>query len=504
LRRKQILRCAVYVRVSTDHLEQKTSLENQKHLFYSYIEQQGWELAEIYLDIESGTTDKRENFQRMIQDAEKGKFDCILAKELSRLARNGELAYKIKRVLQSRKIQLITLDGAINTLEDNTDKFGLYAWLYEEESQRISRRIQTALKQKAKRGEYKGSNAPYGYEVIDKKLVVRKDETVDVIKLIFYLYLQGKGIEAIARHLDSLGYPTPAQIAGKKNAGQYWQGTSVKLILKNPHYVGDLVQGRSKVRSVVDKTRDDIPIGEWIVIPNSHEPIISKEDFETVQDMLKSRYKKRPKAKKHLFTNVIYCSDCGTSLWYMQDRKGYVCGRYRKHGKNACTSHFVKEDRLKKAILTELRALINNVINGNDMVESLVNKVNKTMTGEKKKLKKIDDEILQLKEENKELIKLLARKIITEDEYKETTESNRRRIIELQENKLDITELLQCHQEGNNDLVKYQRVIDEILQLNDLNEELLHRVIERIEITSEKEVNVHFRFAKPSLFLEKM
>lgn len=122
------------------------------------------------------------------------------------------------------------------------------------------------------------------------------------------------------------------------------------------------------------------------------------------------------------------------------------------------------------------------------------------MIGEKKKLKKIDEEILQLKEENKELIKLLARKIITEDEYKETTEYNRRRIIELQENKLDITELLQDHQEGNNDFVKYQRVIDEILQLNDLNEKLLHRVIERIEITSEKEVNIHFRFANPLSF----
>ncbi|MGF6950085.1 site-specific DNA recombinase [Neobacillus sp. B4I6] len=494
------MRCAVYVRVSTDHLEQKTSLENQKHLFYSYIEQQGWELAEIYLDIESGTTDKRENFQRMIQDAEKGKFDCILAKELSRLARNGELAYKIKRVLQSSKIQLITLDGAINTPEDNTDKFGLYAWLYEEESQRISKRIQIALKEKAKRGEFKGSNAPYGYEVKDKQLVARKDDTVDVIKLIFYLYLQGKGIETIARHLDSLGYPTPAQVAGKKNAGQFWQGTSVKLILQNPHYVGDLVQGRSKVRSLVDKIRDDIPEGEWIVIPNSHEPIISREDFEAVQNMMKSRYKKRPKAKKHLFTNVIYCSDCGTAMWYMQDRKGYVCGRYRKHGKNACTSHFVKEIGLVNAILSELRILVNKVIDGKGMVENLVEKVNKTITGEKKKLKKIEDEILQLKEENKELIKLLARKIISESEYKETTESNRKRVIQLQENMLGITDLLQDHKEGNNKLDKYQKVIEQILQLNDLNEGLLHRVIERIEITQEKEVNVHFRFASPITF----
>jgi site-specific DNA recombinase len=126
---------------------------------------------------------------------------------------------------------------------------------------------------------------------------------------------------------------------------------------------------------------------------------------------MKSRYKKRPKAKKHLFTNVIYCSDCGTAMWYMQDRKGYVCGRYRKHGKNACTSHFVKEIGLVNAILSELRILVNKVIDGKGMVGNLVEKVNKTITGEKKKLKKIEDEILQLKEENKELIKLLPEKL---------------------------------------------------------------------------------------------
>lgn len=494
------MRCAVYVRVSTDHEEQKTSLENQKSLFYSFIGQQGWELAEIYLDIESGTTDKRENFQRMIKDAEKGKFDCILAKELSRIARNGELAYKVKRVLQSRKIQFITLDGAVNTLEDNTDKFGLYAWLYEEESQRISRRIQTALKQKAERGEFKGSNAPYGYEVINKKLVVRKDETVEAVRLIYYLYLQGKGIEAIARHLDQRGYPTPARVAGKKNAGLYWHGSSIKVILKNPHYVGDLVQCRSRVRSVVDKTRDDVPTKDWIVVPNTHEPIISRDDFETVQAMLKSRYVKRPKAKRHLFTNVIYCKDCGTSMWYMQDRKGYVCGRYRKHGKNACTSHFVKEASLKREILNELRSLVENVINGKDMVDIVMDKVEKIKQEEKSKVKQIEDEILQLKSENKELIKLLARKIINDEEYKDTAETNRNRIIELQDKLQSINGNLNGLEVNNTDYTKYQKIIDDILSLNDLNEELLHRVIERIDVNDSKEVDVHFRFANPLSF----
>lgn len=132
------MRCAVYVRVSTNKEEQKASLVNQKDLFLDFIAKQGWTLYDIYVDVETGTTDKRPNFQRMIEDAENHKFDCILAKELSRIARNGELAYKIKRVLEDSKIHFITLDGAINTLEGNRDKFGLFAWLYEEERDRKS------------------------------------------------------------------------------------------------------------------------------------------------------------------------------------------------------------------------------------------------------------------------------------------------------------------------------------------------------------------------------
>ncbi|WP_265415076.1 recombinase family protein [Tumebacillus algifaecis] len=126
-------------------------MENQESLFYSFIAQKGWELHDFYIDIETGTTDKREGLKRLIEDAEQWKFDCILAKELSRLARNGELSYKIRRVLEENRIHITTLDGAINTLEGNMDKFSLYAWLYEEESRRISKRIKTVFRQMAAR-----------------------------------------------------------------------------------------------------------------------------------------------------------------------------------------------------------------------------------------------------------------------------------------------------------------------------------------------------------------
>ncbi|BBH22561.1 hypothetical protein Back11_39060 [Paenibacillus baekrokdamisoli] len=121
------MRRAVFIRVSTDKEEQKKSLDNQQPLFFNFIEEKGWELHGIYQDVESGTTDKRPNLQRLIEDAKQRKFDVILAKELSRLARNGKLSYEIKDMAERSDTHIITLDNAVNTIEGNRSMFGLYA-----------------------------------------------------------------------------------------------------------------------------------------------------------------------------------------------------------------------------------------------------------------------------------------------------------------------------------------------------------------------------------------
>lgn len=491
------MRCAVYVRVSTDREEQKTSLDNQKSLFYNFISQQGWDLFDFYIDIESGTTDNRDGFKQLIQDAEKKKFDCILAKELSRLARNGELSYKIRRVLNSFNIHLITLDGAINTIEDNTDKFGLYAWLYEEESQWISRRIKVALQQKAYKGEFKGSIAPYGYRVENKRLFLRNDETCKAVKLIYHLYLKGVGIESIAKRLDEKGYPTPGKAVQKKNAGLYWQGSSVKGILQNPHYTGDMVQGRSTTKSVVDKTREIVKSENHIIVSNTHEPLILREDFEAVQSMMKSRYVKRPKAKKHLFTNLIVCADCGTSLWYMQNRKGYVCGRYRKHGKRACTSHTITEEKLKNIIIKDLRKLTAVSIDKSRLYGEIEKNLQKIKVDKKKKFMQKEHEVDKLKNENRKFLKLLANDVITQDEYRDITSLNQEKI-----NKLGL-EILSLKNDSNEKTVYSQQlqklfnIVENILTFEDLNEELLHRLVEVIEVKADSEITIHYKFMNP-------
>ncbi|CAH1213205.1 hypothetical protein PAECIP111893_03647 [Paenibacillus plantiphilus] len=219
------------------------------------------------------------------------------------------------------------------------------------------------------------------------------------------MYLEGKGFDAIARTLTREGCPTPAQVIGKKNAGLYWQGTSIKKILTNPHYVGELVQGRQTTVSVTSKVREEIPREMQIITENAHQALISREDFEAVQQYMKGRKRQqaKPKAKKHLFTNYLFCADCG---------KGYVCGNYYKHGKHVCSQHSVKEKELIEVILTDIRSSA-EMLNENEIMGRLEVKTVQARKQAEKQMQLLQRRIEKMKEQKTGLIRLLASGTIT-------------------------------------------------------------------------------------------
>ena len=138
------------------------------------------------------------------------------------------------------------------------------------------------------------------------------------------------------------------------------EDSTIKCFLTNPHYVGDLVQGRTTTVSVTSKRRKNVPKEEPFIIKNAHEPIISRETFNAVQNQLEQRRKYITAPMIHLFTNVLFCADCGTGMWFRSNRDGYICGAYARHGKKACTAHTIKEDFLKETILI-VKSLIHQI-----------------------------------------------------------------------------------------------------------------------------------------------
>jgi site-specific DNA recombinase len=488
------MRCAVYVRVSTDKEEQKLSLKYQRELFYRYIEEQGWEIYHFYVDIQTGTTANREQLQKMIKDAEEKKFDVILAKELSRLARNGELSYKIKNLCENHGIQIITLDNAINTLTGNTNMFGLYAWMYEQESQSTSNRVKETLRTRAKKGLFKGSIPPYGYEVKNGTLHIRDDFTPGIVKRIFKEYLNGSGRDSIAKRLYNEGIPTPAQIAGRKNANDKWNESSIKVILSNPHYCGDLQQNRETTVSVTNKKRKKVAVEEQIIYLNTHEAIIPKDVFNDVQQQLEKRSTSFPAPKKHLFTNILYCADCNKGMWWRSNIRGYICGNYARHGKKACTNHTIKEDFLIKTILSDLQQLVEQ-INKEDYLKELEVKSRKSKSEIKKQIDKVNRNIDLLRDRNKRLITLLADEIISHKEYRESVEDNNAEISQLCEKKNELLSLFE-HEEVIN-VEELKKELEKFLNFDELTFEILHRLVERIEVNEDRTIKIHYRFSSP-------
>jgi len=191
-----------YIRVSTDKAEQEGSLDNQNTLFIQYIKERCFEFSGFYVDVESGTKVNRDGLNNLLKDTDDKKFDVIISKELSRLARNAELAYKIKRISENSNIHIITLDGQVDTTDmSKQNMFGLYAWMYEQESARISSRIKSVFRSKMKEGKFLGSIPPYAYRITeDKSLEIRDDYTPLIVKEIYELFHKEQSFGGIASH----------------------------------------------------------------------------------------------------------------------------------------------------------------------------------------------------------------------------------------------------------------------------------------------------------------
>jgi len=494
------MKCAIYIRVSTDHDEQKTSLKHQREQAIQYVNSQGWDVYEFYEDIQSGTTGKRKELQRLISDAKLKKFEVILTKEFSRLARSVSLAYQIKEIAQNNRIHIITMDGVVNTYENgNTGHmFGIYTSMYEMEAQNTSNRVKGYRKAVAQKGIFKGSIPPLGYKAIKGKLYLRDDFTPDLVKRIFNDYILGKGFDHIARDLTVEGIPTPGQISGRRNAGENWQGSAIRKILENPHYTGDLVQGRSTTQDVTSKMRNYADPKDYIIKKNTHEPIISHKDFEAVQLLIASKRKKRPYQEKHLFTNTAFCADCGRGMHYRANSKGYMCGNYVKLGSSKCSDHLVREAELKSAILQDILSLTEKLRN-EKVLKELESRFKKQKVKEERKIKGLESEIEKYKKRKKRALDDYYDGNTTKEEYNDYVNDTNREIEELLLKK----QQLQSSIHTKDDTLAFtdlKKKLEEFMDMKELTPGILHRLIERIEIKADGSPRIYYRFSAPSAY----
>lgn len=364
----------IYVRQSRDENEENIeTIETQKRLLIDFVAKHN--LGTVYKtyvdDNVSGSSFERYALEGLKKDVLACNINLVVLKDLSRLGRNNAKTLLFLDFLEEYGVRVITSDGRYDSLKDN-ENVGIDTWFNERYVRDISKKIRANLKFKIEQGEYIG-NAPYGYvkSINEKNKLVVDARNAPVVREIFSLYKKGYGYAAISNMLNEKGYPSPSS----KNSDipiTPWNQVAVQRILCNRVYIGDTVQGVSEKISFKNKKTRRLPFDKWTITTNTHEPIVTNEEFEEVQ---KLRAKKRSnqgynRNTTHLLSNLLYCGKCG-KVMYVRARKGrpvgYICSSYSKHGNNTCSSHYVTEQSIIDVLTKELLEILTN----RELIDSL-------------------------------------------------------------------------------------------------------------------------------------
>ena len=361
------LRVCAYCRVSTNTNEQHDSFTSQVNYYKDMIESNpSWENAGIYADegISGVNADKRPDFQRMISDCMEGKIDLILVKSISRFARNTLDTLNYIRTLKDKRIAVRFEEEHIDTMTAEGELLlTVLSSVAQQEVQNTSEHVKKGLKMKMTKGQLVGYSTCLGYDVDPKtqELVINEKEA-EIVRYIFTRYNEGIGTTVLARELTEHGWKT-------KYGSPKWQDSTILGILKNEKYKGDLLQGKTFTVDPISKRRlRNEGESDKFYISNHHKAIVSKEEWDTANKILKSRSDCRKMnsdgtrmkfSRQYTFSSICQCGFCGRLLTRRVWRNGknyekriWQCMSYSKKGKNKCVhSKGIDEEALEDAFV---------------------------------------------------------------------------------------------------------------------------------------------------------
>ena len=513
----KIYNVGIYIRLSReddDKVMESESITNQKSLLLQYVKENHLMVYDTYIDDGySGTNFDRPEFNRLLNDIELGRVNIVITKDMSRLGRDyigtGNL---IEKYFPEHNVRYIAVTDNIDTFLDssNNDIAPFKAIMNDMYAKDISKKIKSSLRAKQKEGKWVGGRAPFGYSKdLENKnhLVINKEQAI-VVRNIFKMCLDGLSFYNIAKKLTNERVKTPAQYYNFEWKNNYdlkygqWHSKTIRDILTNRMYIGDLVQNkRNKINYKVKKIIKNDP-NNYIIVENTHDAIIDKGLFYEVQKRIPKNAGRNEKKEKHLLDGLLYCGNCGHRIGITsrrkRDNKCYtICNYYRTYMKQRlCTTHSNNYEKLEQVVINSLTSLCLNYINKDKIKNSVLNNFKLDNDDDKKEVEVIFNDIKQIKN-NLDVVyidKISDR--ITEEQFK--------RVKEKLENELNIKqkrydELSSNINKDTNIEVKSKIIIeyiDNFLSMKEIDRELLVNLIDKIEIFENKEINIKVSFDK--------
>lgn len=518
---------AKYIRLSLadeyNQADESESVANQRRLLNEFINRNGnvgEECKEFIDDGCSGTNFQRPGWQDLMSEADSGKIKVIITKNLSRLGRsNFECGYFLDYYFPTNNIRYISVQEQVDTVNNensNNEYAALNNFINEKYSRDLSKNIKKVYKIKQYAGEYMGGQPIYGYkkDPNDKHKLIIDEDASKVVQRIYKMYLETRSQNQIRTTFSKEKIPIP-EVYKKSRRGlkakhpYEWNYRTIRDILRNEMYIGNMVQNVFSKKSFRDKKMTKNKPEDWIIVENTHEPIIDKETFYQVQELLDANYRQPVKPYPHDFAGLIYCHECGHKIGIgnvkrnRSTSKQYFytyCNYYRKNSAyNKCSSHSLNYNNLEAQLL----AIINS------MCKKFSNKLDyETIVNEKKQglntygdtlIKKINKLEIDIKEMNLKIEKIYMDRlddVISASTYKKMSEKLELKKQELINEKQELQKIYDEYMEDNSidKLIETTKIVKEYLKVRKTEKrDLIIKIVDRIEIHQDKTIDVYFK-----------
>ena len=508
---------ALYIRLSKEDENEgpSESVTNQKSLLNEFVQQHRLSVYDTYIDDGwSGTNFDRPDFQRMLGDIEDRKVNMVITKDLSRLGRDYIMTgHYMERYFPEKQVRYISLLDGIDTGVESTanDITPFRAIMNDMYAKDISRKIKSVKRDKQRKGQFIGGKPVYGYKMhpTEKNKIVIDKEAAPTVRRIFGMALEGMSCRQIATQLNAEGVPTPAAYAGLPvpKSGPYtglWSSERISEMLQNETYIGNMVQGRSvkisyKSRKCLHQAREN-----WVVVENTHEPLIDREAFEKVQVLVASRKHTRSRTYDFLLKGLIFCHECGCPLAVLNRKNAagedvlyFVCRTYQRFTKaGVCTCHSIKEKTVTDAVIAKVREVCEACLNPDDMLsvaQRAVEQARKRNASENER-QAIQSKIDSLTANLDKMYMDRLTGLLAEADFERIYQRIKVERSSLEE-KLKGMEAQKESPADTKDRSK--ELVQRFITLACTNRELLVSLIERVELTQDKQIIIKFRFREP-------
>lgn len=531
---------AAYCRLSKDDESagESGSISTQKELIRQYCESNHWTIKEFYVDDGwSGTNFDRPDFKRMIADIESGKINMVITKDLSRLGRDYIMSgYYTEVYFPENQVRYIAINDGFDTINQGSSSNDIAPFknlLNDMYAKDISKKIRSAKKAKAIAGANAATCAPFGYkkDPADSLHLIIDEDTAWIVRKVYNLYLDGMGMRNIMNYLRDQKIMIPSarlHYEGKRSYTIYgieenedrkyrWSTDMVARILHNESYIGSSVHYRciqpTHKSKVVRNKKEN-----YMIIPNTHEAIISVEDFTKVQERLKLKAKTGQKLDNVLI-GIVKCADCHSSMTMVHtkyrgvtDRFNLKCRKYSQFGKGNCTAHFTNYPLLCKALVMAINDVIASVQADEKAVTARLKKeLNKQISDKGNPTKRLATIEKRLREISNLLEKIYEDRIsgrLKEENFQALSEKYQTEQEQLQTEKSTLAVSVQSEVDVDNNISEFILLCKTTFPITELTEEIAHEFLDKVYIHSvppyskQLDIDIHFNFIGNVRFTE--